>query len=198
MFSPEHIGLRPTTLNIVIASPHSRAWCRMTFCGISLVVILPCISACDQRRESERQASALLEAQAAQLAAEQRRREAEEAAARERARIDALVRRFSYNAGAQIMNKIGGGQDLIVRFDEWQFDAESRRIAIPMSVSFNGAIVRANNYRVSGVLTVGDDGSAPQFAREDANENYRSVESMMEFAAVGVVLLEGMEHNRQP
>lgn len=125
-----------------------------------------------ERREAEREAERLRQLE------EERRAEAE------RQRLDALASRYAFQAGRQVMDAVGGGQDLVTRYGEWRFDHATRRFTIPISVRFNGALVRSNEYFVAGVLTVAEDGSGPRLAREQTNQNYRDAESL--FLTLGV------------
>ena len=87
------------------------------------------------------------------------------------------------------MEAIGGGQDLIATPGEWSFDQYTGELTIPMDVSFNGQIIRGNNYQVSGILTVKSDGTEPEFARATANQNYLDQETMIrDIAIVGGVV----------
>jgi hypothetical protein len=156
--------------------------------------------ACSDNRDLElelqqRQLAALEEAQrleaatieAGRLEAERLRRAEEE-----RSRREGLARNYSRSAGRQIMDAIGGGQDLIVRHGQWTFDATTRELEIPMEVSFNGLFVRSNNYRVAGVLTVSEDGTSPQFARSGANQTYLDMEgtvTALQLTAAGAMVL---------
>lgn len=151
-------------------------------------VLIPILllSACGERGESAADEMQRLQVEAL---AEAQRAEAL------RVKHESLVREYSRSAGRQIMDAIGGGQDLIVQTGEWYFDAPAKQLEIPMDVSFNGMVFRSNNYRVSGVLTVNENGSDPQFARLDANENYQNMESTLTALAVtaaGVMILADM------
>jgi len=115
-----------------------------------------------------------------------------------RVQQESLVRNYSRSAGQQIMEVIGGGQDLIVQPRKWYFDAPANEFEIPMDVSFNGAVFRSNNYQVSGVLTVQQNGSNPRFARLQANENYQGMESTLTALAItaaGVMVLADMSED---
>lgn len=168
--------------------------------ALAAVAALGLSVACSDNRSLElelqqRQLAALEEAQrleaarleAARLEAERLRREMEE-----RGRREVLARDYSRNAGRQIMDAIGGGQDLIVRHGEWAFDAATSEFEIPMEVSFNGLFVRSNNYRVAGLLTVSEDGTNPRFARSGANQTYLDMESTvtaLQLTAAGAMVL---------
>jgi hypothetical protein len=112
--------------------------------------------------------------------------------ARVAAERDAAARSFATTAGAQIMDNVGGGQDLIVMTRDWRFDEASQEYQIAMEVSFNGSIFRSNNYRVSGVLTTDVNGANGRFARYEANPNYVQAEDRMTALAItaaGVLVL---------
>jgi hypothetical protein len=173
-------------------------------CGGALVamVLLAVVSCSDSRRAEElelqrRQVEIMERAHALEeerLRAEQERQRAEQ----ERQRREQLVSVYSSAAGRQVMEAIGGGRDLIVRYGDWTFDDRTGRFTVQMNVSFNGAIIRGNNYYVTGVLTVNEDGSAPQFARASANQNYRDAEARMTalaFTAGGLMLLSDMRRD---
>jgi hypothetical protein len=180
-------------------------------CGGALVamVLLAVVSCSDSRRAEElelqrRQVEIMERAHALEeerLRAEQERQRAEQErqrAEQERQRREQLVSVYSSAAGRQVMEAIGGGRDLIVRYGDWTFDDRTGRFTVQMNVSFNGAIIRGNNYYVTGVLTVNEDGSAPQFARASANQNYRDAEARMTalaFTAGGLMLLSDMRRD---
>jgi uncharacterized membrane protein len=153
-----------------------------------VLLTLSCISGCNDAGQQERIEAAKLEAQ--RIAAEQARLEREAQIRRER-----QARTYARKAGRQIMDAIGGGQDLIVNHQLAYFDPSTGTLEITMEVSFNGAIIRSNNYQVTGVLTVGEDGSSPSFARRAANQNYLETEATMTALGVtmaGVLILNEM------
>ena len=178
------------------------------FTTVPAFLLLVSSTACsdDHRLELElqqRQLAALEEAQrletarleTARLEAERVRREEEE-----RNRRAGLARAYSRSAGRQIMDAIGGGQDLIVRHGQWTFEAASREFEIPMDLSFNGLFVRTNNYRVAGVLSVAEDGTNARFARSEANQSYLEMESTitaLQLTAAGVMVLNEMTQERE-
>lgn len=115
------------------------------------------------------------------------------AAARLQEERESLARRYSRQAGQRIMDAIGGGQDLIVQHGQWTFDSATDELEIPMDVSFNGAFVRANNYRVQGLLTIRPDGTNARFARASANKNYLDIESTRDFLIILNDLSEALD-----
>lgn len=119
-----------------------------------------------QQQEADRQAAILAEMERARLEQEALERR------------QSLSRKYSKDAGRQIMDEFGGGQDLIVRTGQWSFDDATMELEIPMDVSFNGWMWRSNNYRVSGLLTIREDGSKARFARAEANKRYLDKEKM--------------------
>lgn len=148
-----------------------------------------------QQLELERQRLAIEQSRLEmerQAAEEARRREAER---REVERLEGLAVRFARAAANQLMDAIGGGQDLIVRTGEWTFDRSTSRLDIPIEVSFNGAFFRSNQYSIAGVLSVNDDGREPLFARAAANQMYRDAEiriGTLLFTAAGIAALNDM------
>jgi multidrug efflux pump subunit AcrA (membrane-fusion protein) len=186
--------------------------------GVTLAIVftLLILPACDTGKAEEREllrrqvelmeraerAEAEREAERQRLEAERRRQEEERRRAEaERARLDSLAGRYAAQAGRQVMNAIGGGQDLVTRYGDWRFDPAQRLFTIPMTVSFNGSINRSNQYRVSGVLTVAENGSNPRFAREQANQNYRDMEGLVftiGLTAAGLYILNDLaQESRQ-
>ena len=174
------------------------------------------ISACGDSEQEKKMQEAQLEAMRAEAAriealrdeairAQQAaaRMQAEQAAAirreeeRIRAEKDAAVRRqentrkYARRAGQQIMNAIGGGQDLIVNHQLRYYDATAKTLEIAMEVSFNGAVFRSNQYKVNGVLTIGENGRNPRFARQAANQKYMDQENTMIFLGGALVLAGG-------
>jgi hypothetical protein len=106
-----------------------------------------------------------------------------------------MARSYARAAGQQLMDALGGGQDLIVTVGQWYLDPRTRQFEVPMHVSFNGAFIRTNNYQVAGVLTVLEDGSQPRFSRQTANENYLKVEEnlmVLSLTAAGAVVLSDL------
>lgn len=106
------------------------------------------------------------------------------------------VRTYARLAGQSIMDAIGGGQDLVVASGAWSFDEAAAEFDIPLEVSFNGSVVRGNNYRVTGVLTIGEDGSNPRFARLNASENYLAWENALTGARVGALIAQALERSK--
>jgi glycogen debranching enzyme len=185
----------------------------------SLLLAVLILSSCNDRsRELEEEANRLAaerarleQIQAIQRAAEQARqeqlaalqREAEKARLQQEAieRRVSNVRNYSRAAATQLMNAIGGGQDLIVQQGQWYYDTTTDELEIPMAVSFNGLVFRSNNYQLNGVLTVKEDGSNPRFARRQANENYQNAESTITalvVTAAGIVILSDMSQESNP
>ncbi len=158
----------------------------------------------EERELQRRQLESLQEAQRIEAARVEAARVAAERAQREeqaRLRRQTLARDFSQSAGRQIMSAIGGGQDLIVRHGEFNYDPVRGELEIPVAVSFNGLFIRRNNYRVTGVLTVGEDGANPRFARSEANENYLDMEdtiTAVTITAAGVMVLTEMSDSAKP
>jgi hypothetical protein len=171
---------------------------------VSAALVLWLASGCADSRQAEelelqrRELASLQEAQRVEAARIEAARIAAERVQREeqaRLRRQMLASDFSRSAGRQIMDAIGGGQDLIVRHGEFNYDAARGELEIPMDVSFNGLFIRRNNYRVNGVLTVGEDGGNPRFARLEANQNYLDMEetiTALAFTAAGVMVLSEM------
>lgn len=165
-----------------------------------ILLVLLSLSACgdnSQRGKLEAEQLQAMRVEAARL--EAIRMEAERARLEQEARIERerQARNYARTAGRQIMKAIGGGQDLIVNHKLRYFDESTRTLEIGMDVSFNGAIFRSNHYQVSGVLTVGQNGSKPKFARRAANQNYLDAESTMTALGVtiaGVLILNEMSN----
>lgn len=165
----------------------------------SVLLVLCTLTACGDNEAEEMEARRLEAARveiaqldAIRMQAEQARLEQEASAKRE-----GQARKYARRAGNQIMEAIGGGQDLIINHRLNYFDPTARTLEIAMEVSFNGSIVRSNNYQLSGVLTVDEDGRNPKFARRAANENYTDMENtrtgLVIFAVVGVLMLADMD-----
>jgi hypothetical protein len=75
----------------------------------------------------------------------------------------------------------------------WEFDKYAGEFLINMSVRFNGAFVRSNNYQADGILTVKEDGRTPRFARTYANDKFLTLESRLRWAigaAAAVIVLD--------
>jgi hypothetical protein len=162
-----------------------------------------CGGTSSEERELQRlQVEAVKETQRLEAARHEAiRLETERVRAEEEARVrhESLAKAYSRSAGAQIMEAIGGGQDLIVSHGGWIFDANTREFEVPMNVSFNGIIVRGNNYRVSGLLTVEETGVNPRFARMEANQRYLDTETSLRslgILAAGIIILNDMSEKR--
>ena len=63
------------------------------------------------------------------------------------------------------------------------------------SVSFNGAVFRADNYQVAGRITVSGDGSNARFARTIANEKYKEWEGTISAVKITAAILEAANKN---
>ncbi len=153
-------------------------------CAVLLLVLFS-VSACNHngqagKLEAARAAAAQVQQEALRLQAER-----QEAAVRRKDN----ARNYARKAGEQIMNAIGGGRDLIVKHNLRYYDPTAKTLEIAMEVSFNGLVWRSNNYLVSGVLTVNENGRNPKFARRAANQNYMDQETTM--IAIGVIALAG-------
>lgn len=105
------------------------------------------------------------------------------------------AKKFADLAGKQIMNSIGGGRDLVVDVIQWNFSPLSHDYEIDMQVSFNGSIIRSNNYRVGGRLTVKENGSHPRFARTAANQAFKDQEDLLTGMKIGVMILEELSND---
>ena len=157
-----------------------------SFVRPTAIVALLCllfVTACGSSDQEAKVEAERLEAQ--RIAIERARQEREAQAQRQR-----LARTFARKAGRQIMNAIGGGRDLIVDHQLKYFDPSTGTLEIAMDVSFNGSVIRSNNYRVTGVLTVREDGREPEFARRSANKMYTDAEKRA--TALGVTLAGAM------
>lgn len=109
---------------------------------------------------------------------------------REQAEIARLAKEYGKNAGKEIMEAVGGGQDLRVIIKDWNYEEYASRYEIAIEVYFHGAMVRANEYHVNGELTIDRDGSNGSFARTFANARFQDVENMLNWVGVVVVLGE--------
>jgi TPR repeat protein len=89
---------------------------------------------------------------------------------------ESLARNFARQTGEQVMAAIGGGRDLRVKVNSWQFDKFTKQFDIELDIYFNGKLNRENNYHLSGVLTIDDKGKSPKFARSYANDKFKSLE----------------------
>lgn len=163
-----------------------------------VLLVLFSVSACGDNGQAKKIEANRLEAMRVEVARlDAMREEAERVRLEQEARTkrESQARNYARAAGRQIMDTIGGGQDLIVNHRLKYFDATTRTLEIAMEVSFNGAVFRSNNYQVSGVLTVGEDGRNPKFARMAANQNYMDTENTMTALGVtvaGVLILNEM------
>lgn len=126
-------------------------------------------------RQGEKQAA--VQSEHIRQSEEQERIRAEEEARRkakeENRRHEELVRTLARRQGNILMENIGGGQDLVVYFNNWDYFPHQDEYRIPIEVRFNGSVVRSNQYLVRGILHVGADGGNPRFYRDYANQNYR-------------------------
>jgi hypothetical protein len=129
---------------------------------------------------------------------ERRRAERDEATRRQRELAEerkSLARRYANEAGSQVMDGVGGGQDLVVTVTSWEFDNSAGEFIINMAIAFNGAIFRSNSYSVDGILTLKEDGRSPRFSRTYANDKFRKLESRLKWAAgaaAAVIVLNEM------
>ena len=82
--------------------------------------------------------------------------------------------------GKQIMESVGGGQDLVVKVQAVDYDSILGEFEIDIVVSFNGVIFRSDNYQAAGRITVREDGTNPRFARTAINENFREWASTLD------------------
>ncbi len=106
----------------------------------------------------------------------------------EREEISRLAKSFGNSAGEKIMSAAGGGQDLRVQINNWDYDNQSERFEIKIEVYWNGAIFRDHNYNVDGVLKVDRSGRNSEFSRTYANSNFKDLESTMMWVGAGVAL----------
>lgn len=103
-----------------------------------------------------------------------------------------FAKQVSRAVGESIMKQIGGGQDLVVSVQGIDYDSQLEEYEIDILVSFNGAIIRSDNYRVAGRITVNSDGSNARFARTAANEKYKEWESLIVAAKIGVEVADAL------
>lgn len=171
--------------------------------SVTWVLALLLTASCDRGRAEERellrrQVEAMERAERLEAEREAERRRLDEERRRaeaEHQRLDALASAYAYQAGLQLMNAVGGGQDLVTRYGEWRYTPSQRVLTIPVTVAFDGSFIRSNEYFVSGVLTVAEDGSSPKFAREHTNQNYRDAEGRflaLGLTAGGLIILADM------
>lgn len=146
------------------------------------------------RMEAMRQEAVRAQLEAARLQAErmdEMRKEAEKARLEQEAAVKRQdnARNYARRAGEKIVSAIGGGRDLIVNHQLRYFDKTAKTLEIAMEVSFNGAFWRSNNYQVSGVLTVNENGRNAEFARQVANQLYMRQERIG--IITGVIVIVG-------
>lgn len=95
------------------------------------------------------------------------------------------AREFARSAGSKIMGQIGGGQDLVVDVDGYDYDEFTDEYEIDMTVEFNGAIFRNNHYWAEGRLICTGDGGNPQFSLTDASDSFHKIQGRLKLLAAG-------------
>jgi hypothetical protein len=96
---------------------------------------------------------------------------------------EADVERYAHNAAEQIMNSVGGGQDLRVNIISWKYNSALKQYKINCEIYFNGAIFRSHHYEVDGILTVNEDGSNAKFSRTWVNQRFAELENNLKILA---------------
>ena len=105
---------------------------------------------------------------------------------------------FAEQVAKKIVDKVGGGQDIRAEVTSCEFNSYSRKFKIGVNIYWNGIIFRSNHYELDGILTVNDDGSAPQFSRTWANQQFKDMESLKRWAAIGIggiILLDALSES---
>jgi hypothetical protein len=105
---------------------------------------------------------------------------------------------FAEQAAKKIVDKVGGGQDIRAEVTSCEFNSYSRKFKIGVNIYWNGILFRSNHYELDGILTVNDDGSNPQFSRTWANQQFKDMESLKRWAAIGIggiILLEALSES---
>lgn len=113
----------------------------------------------------------------------------------EAARHEMQARAYAKQAAEQIMQQIGGGQDLICDVISWKHNTIDNTLEVECEVRFNGSLKRSNSYAVDGRLTINADGSEPRFSRTYANQRYLDRENQLTLiagAAAAVIALDNM------
>ena len=109
--------------------------------------------------------------------------------------LKSFAKSIANATGRSIMEEIGGGQDLVVNVTRVDYDRSIDEYEVDISVSFNGAVFRADNYQVAGRITVSGDGSNARFARTLANEKYKEWEGTIRAVKITAAILEAANKN---
>ncbi|PJK06678.1 hypothetical protein CO610_10075 [Lysobacteraceae bacterium NML95-0200] len=105
---------------------------------------------------------------------------------------------LSENAGKQLIEKMGGGQDIRIRMLSCEFNAYNRKFRTEIEVYWNGAFIRSNTYNIDGVLTFGEDGRYPSFSQTYASQSVKDLKFWAALVGGAIILAtlsaEGQSH----
>ena len=165
-----------------------------------------------QQQEQLAKELELLRKEREELRKERERREAEERRrlAAERARVMAeqneklakekrmhMAQTYADKFGKEIMKAAGGGRDLVVSVKKYTYNSFAKKMYIDLVVSFNGSIIRANNYLLAGRMTINEDGSQAKFARTYTNQNFKDMEARITMFRVLEAVAEENKKSKQ-
>ena len=120
--------------------------------------------------------------------AEYKQKQAIETQRKEKKELGRLAKKYGENVGRQVMDKMGGGQDLNVRIKNWNYDNYANRLEVKIEIFWNGSLWRSNNYNIDGILKVDKSGHNPSFIRTYANQNVKDIDEMYMWAGAIVEL----------
>lgn len=113
-------------------------------------------------------------------------------------KYESQARMYGQDAGQQIMDRVGGGQNLLTSpGGTWKYERHTSKYTIPVYITFQGAIDSTNRYTVEGILTVDADGRNPRFNRTSANQKFRNLENLIRFAEGTIIVLDALSSAKQ-
>lgn len=83
---------------------------------------------------------------------------------------------YAEQAGMEIIEKYGGGQDERIEMISCSFNTYSQEFKLDIEVYWNGLMFRVNKYNIDGLLKLDYDGSNASFSRTYANQNVQDLE----------------------
>jgi len=99
---------------------------------------------------------------------------------------------FAEHAGQEMVNQIGGGQNIVVDLEECEYNSYSNQFRLKIDLKFDGAIFSSDHYEVDGILKTNSDGSGASFSQTWANQQFKNLKFWTNVARAGIIVLNNL------
>jgi len=93
---------------------------------------------------------------------------------------------FAEKFGNDFVDGIGGGQNVVVKLEQCDYNTYSKQFRLRIDIQFDGALISSHHYEVEGILKVNNDGTTGSFAKTWTNQQFDDLQ-FWEKVATGVI-----------